>query len=272
MKKLFKFLVRALLFYWGFSFLIGMFRFFNQQPDQSYLESSQLDSTNFDYYHQRIWKTYNGNNFSLSFTSSLDETVSSGERRNEFPYPAYQQNRYEAYWGKVYEHLTLEQSTVINDIRDSLSSIMIHDGLDTYQAADLIVTFIQDIPYTLIKSDECNEEDPDRCLGNMKYGILSPTEFMYELHGDCDTRAVFLFKLLDYFGYDPIIVVSKEYGHAMIAINIPTSGEYIEYRGIRYYFWETTAKGWQSGMLPPSYPEVDYWHVALSTESLNYEL
>ena len=53
----------------------------------------------------------------------------------------------------------------------------------------------------------------------------------------------------------------------MIALNIPTQGDYIEHRGVRYYYWETTAVGWPAGMLPPSVSNSDYWEVALSSKS-----
>ena len=87
---------------------------------------------------------------------------------------------------------------------------------------------------------------------------------MYELNGDCDTRAVILYELLNRMGYETIIVVSREYGHAMIAVDLPIIGDHIEYKGRHYYFWETTAKGWKAGMLPPSYPQIPYWKVALA--------
>jgi hypothetical protein len=264
LKKFFRRLVYALLFYWAFNFIINLYRSVELLPLDC-IEISQLDSISGDYLHSRTWKNYQGSLTScMHFRSNYASATNSNSYRNAFPHPRYNDEKYEAYWGKVYRQLSSEQSDVLYQIKDSLSNIMIKEGLDAYQTADLLVTFIQDIPYTLIKSDDCTEEDEDSCVGNQKFGLLTPTEFMYQLKGDCDTRAVFLFKLLGDFGYDPLIVVSKEYRHAMIAINLPTAGDFIEHEGIRYYFWETTAKGWQSGMLPPSYPNVNYWEVALS--------
>lgn len=188
--------------------------------------------------------------------------------RIQLQHPPYRQDYYEEYWGRVYGHLVARESLEINQLADSLMNIIIQEGYDHYEAADLAVSMIQDIPYSLIKSDECEDADVKPCIGNQKFGLLAPSEFLYELHGDCDTRAVLLHQLLSKLGYETIVVVSREYEHAMIAIHLPVAGDHIEYKGIPYYFWETTAKGWRAGMLPPSYPQVSYWRVALGPMQL----
>ena len=69
--------------------------------------------------------------------------------------------------------------------------------------------------------------------------------------------------ILEHMGYDPMIVVSDEYAHAMLALNLPAQGDYIRYAGKKYYFWETTATGWGIGMLPPESNNKEYWKKAL---------
>jgi hypothetical protein len=263
-KKFFKYLIRAILFYWGFSMLIGLVKFFNLPKAKECYEFSELDSLSGYYLHQRSWKAYETSMYGcISYLASDSDRNTSYSKRVALPYPKYDKDHYEDYWGKVYESLNQIPSEVVSDLKDSLTAIIIQEGYDHYETADLIVSMIQDIPYTLIKRDGCTDDDIQPCVGNQKFGLMAPSEFMYDLNGDCDTRAVFLHKLLTQLGYDTVVVVSREYGHAMIAINLPVSGDYIEYQGVPYYFWETTAKGWKVGMLPPSYPETKYWHIAL---------
>jgi hypothetical protein len=268
-KKFFKFALRALLIYWGFNMLIGLIKYLNRPPVKDCIEYSQIDTLSHDFFHQRSWNVYGSSQQEcMGFnTQKVDHDLSLSQR-NDFPYPTYRKDSYASYWGKVYHRLSSMESTALTNIHDSLTHLIIQNEYDHIQTAEMVVSMIQDIPYSLIKTDECLSEDVQPCLGNEKFGLLSPSEFMYELHGDCDTRAVLLYKLLSSLGYDTIIVVSREYGHAMIAINLPTSGDYIEYQGVPYYFWETTAKGWRVGMLPPSYPEVDYWHIALGPQNI----
>ena len=132
----------------------------------------------------------------------------------------------------------------------------------------MIVTFVQDIPYSYVLNIDCDDyQTGDKpCIGNVALGLLSPYEFIHSLYGDCDTRAVLIYTILEELGFDPMIVVSDEYAHAMLALNIPASGDHLTYRGNNYYFWETTAKGWPIGMLPPTTNNVNYWKIALVNE------
>ena len=150
----------------------------------------------------------------------------------------------------------------IQFLADSLYDEAIENNLGEYEFASMVVSFIQDIPYSYIKPAECPDTNKP-CSGNVRFGIYSPYEFMHTLSGDCDTRAVLLFTMFDYLGYNPMIVISENYLHAMLALNIQASGDYITYNQKKYYFWETTGKDWDIGILPPSYSNVAYWKVAL---------
>ena len=267
MRKFLKRIGQLFLLYWGFNILIILYRAFSYSSFDC-VEVSDYNPDTQNYLHTRGWKDYQGViQNCMEFEGRFTDYDLSYNTREGLPYPHYEDPHYATYWGNVYQTLVTERSSTFDAVRDSLAAIILNQNLDAYEAANLLVTFVQDIEYTLIKTDDCTDDDNRRCLGNQKFGLLTPTEFLYELQGDCDTRAVFLFKLLADFGYDPIVVISREYLHAMIAINLPASGDYIEHQGIKYYFWETTAAGWQAGMLPPSYPTVDYWKVALSLQT-----
>lgn len=216
-----------------------------------------------DRMHQRNWNMmYHSNSFCTSYESSEALSLSTGEKRNEIE--AYR-TAYEDVWGEIYRQLVNESRLSIDFLADSLIQIANHEKLSNLELAELVVTFVQDIPYSYVRSRPCSESNNHGkpCIGNITYGLLSPYEFLHSLYGDCDTRAVLIYTLLDTLGFDPMIVVSREYAHAMLALNISASGDHLKYRGKNYYFWETTGVGWPIGMLPPNSNNVKYWKIAL---------
>lgn len=213
--------------------------------------------------HQRTWELKKA---SLSFCASYksEEAISGASKvfRNNMRLGT---NDYIEYWGSVYRNLVTGSRSDLKFLVDSLTNISKEKNLSRTNLAQMVVSFIQDIPYSYVLNQPCETFDTKGkpCLGNTDLGILSPYEFMHTLYGDCDTRAVIIYALLEAMGFDPMIVVSNQYAHAMLALNIPSSGDHIKHRGNNYYFWETTAKGWPIGMLPPSTNNINYWKIAL---------
>ncbi len=137
----------------------------------------------------------------------------------------------------------------LNLIYNTFNSIRNNNNYTRYQFADIIVSFVQDIPYSLIP----NPQD-----------IYAPVEFMKKYTGDCDTRTVFLYIMLKKFNYDVTILNSFMYKHSILGINLATSGtNYKYYNGKRYYAWETTAKGYKRGWMPTKYADMNFWHKGL---------
>ncbi|MEQ9402413.1 MAG: hypothetical protein RIM99_02405 [Cyclobacteriaceae bacterium] len=219
-----------------------------------------------DRLHQRDWSL---NNPSISFCTSYESveslSLSLGQKRNRMSIQAME---YADLWGTVYRNLVKDAKPSIAFLTDSLRRVGREKKLSRKGLAEMIVTFVQDIPYSYVLNQPCETFDTKGkpCLGNITLGILTPYEFLHSLYGDCDTRAVLIYTLLEEFGFDPMIVVSNQYAHAMLALNLPATGDHLKYRGNNYYFWETTTKGWPIGMLPPSTNNVSYWDVALVNE------
>lgn len=217
--------------------------------------------------HERAWQLTSQSSFFCTQYQTYHALYEKAEEgRNNV---VYQLEDYENFWGVVYQNLVNESRNQLSFIADSLQEISIERALSKPELAELLVTFIQDIPYSFVLGENCSEAETNgkKCIGNIPLGILSPYGFLHTLYGDCDTRAVLLFVILEELGFDPMIVISNEYAHAMLALNIPSTGEYLEHQGKNYYFWETTSKGWPIGMLPPSMNNVDYWKIALVHES-----
>lgn len=219
-----------------------------------------------DRHHQREWYVYEqAAIYCLEYQSldSLNELES--RERSEMRIRLSESN----FWGAVYNHLVNQGRGKLNYLADSLSNVAYDNSMSRLDLARLTVSFVQDIPYSYVIPSSCDELNTGGkpCLGNVPFGIIGPYEFVHTLYGDCDTRAVLLYVLLEKMNYDPMIVVSTEYAHAMLALNIPAQGDYLSFAGKKYYFWETTATGWSIGMLPPDTNNIDYWEIALVNES-----
>jgi len=219
-----------------------------------------------DRVHERAWTfdSFRGS-FCMTYESQDEVSRSAFKYRNSL---SSNQSLYEKYWGDIYRKLVEVGKKPIKFLKDSLEEVAIEKRLSRVEQASLVVSFVQDIPYSYVISKACEEVEDEGhpCLGETFLGILSPYEFIHSLYGDCDTRSVLIYTLLEEMGFDPMIVISKEYAHAMLAVHLPAVGDYLTYQRKNYYFWETTGKNWPVGVLPPSSKNVDYWKVALVNE------
>lgn len=173
----------------------------------------------------------------------------------------------EDYWKSIYAQIYNEQKDQVQFLTTKLSHLQKTNKYDRNEFARVIVSLVQDIPYTLVLDlNKCEDQTDYKgpCVSNVKYGLYSPVEFLYHLKGDCDTRTLLIYTLLKHFDYNPIIMTSKEYLHSMIAVDIQTTGDHILHNGKKFYFWETTAKGWDAGILPPGTRVKSYWKKTLT--------
>ena len=149
-------------------------------------------------------------------------------------------------------------------------------SLSKRKFAEIIVSMVQYIPYNIVAQESCfkaqisNDSIRDmifsgiECEGNIYGGVYSPIELVKKMKGDCDSRTLFIYTVLKKFNYDVVILNSDLYAHSIIGLNIPSSGRYKSYKGKRYYTWETTAKGFDLGILPADFSNMKYWYVALT--------
>lgn len=239
------------------------YRVSSYDPD---CEEVSLSNNSGDKLHRRFWGFKEQNNTYCVTYQSLD-SIERLEREKRLDMLI--NYREENFWGSIYASLVNQTGTKLDYLADSLYSVARENDYSKLDLVRLIVSFVQDIPYSYVIPSNCDEYQTDGkpCIGNIPYGITSPYEFVHSLHGDCDTRAVLLYVLLEKLQFFPMIVVSDEYAHAMLAIDLPAQGDFIRYAGRKYYFWETTATGWSIGMLPPDTNNVDYWEIALVNES-----
>ena len=219
-------------------------------------------------WHDRHWKSYNGDEYATSLLMGENDNKESRTFRNNLIY-TYDD------LGQVYQSLEKHDRDALHKVIDKLDSIKRNSKLSYNGFAKVIMSMVQDIPYVLVHDYSCLEvskygsefykewhKKGKPCLPNTKYGIQAPAEFIYDLKGDCDTRTMFVYSVFKHYKYDVAILNSDYYGHSIIGINIASHGDFLKYKGKRYYFWETTSKDWEVGVLPPDMPNPDKFYVA----------
>lgn len=241
----------------------------SEEIDEDYYEEVYIEAdsiSDFGVWHSRKWQDpAEYNDYFMAYALEKQEMEKSSYIRNNYEWAG--EYDYSNYWGYVYRYLSQKDSAALQPVVDSLMQVATSLSLNRVQLANMVVSFVQDIPYAYIKGDKCTEEENDApCLGNMRYGLLAPIEFLYTLKGDCDTRTTLLYNLLNRMKLKTVVFISDQYAHAMLGINIPSKGDYLKHKGLKYYFWETTNIGWQSGMLPQDMNNLNYWKIALDHE------
>ena len=244
----------------------------NEQPKPH--EAEPHDENDKLLSHQQQWQDYNFSSYKGKLEIWESNYEDSHDYKNTKLKPKNSRNPRE-YWGSIYAQLVRHDTEYMERILDTFIQIGRSKKLNELEFAQVIVSCVQSIPYVLVYRKDCSElakTNPalaelarqHSCKGNVPYGLQSPAEFMQDLQGDCDTRTVFLFTILDKLGYKVAILNSDTYGHSMLGVGLPATGKYLDYRGQHYYFWETTAKGWNIGTLPPEMGQTKHWYVVLA--------
>lgn len=117
--------------------------------------------------------------------------------------------------------------------------------LSTLDAAQLVVTFVQAIPY------EIPEREP--------FGMLAPALVASKRKGDCDSKSLLAHLLLRELGIDSVMLGSSAHHHGMLGIALPVPGTKLGYRGRDYAFTEMTAKGSPIGHINPRLLSPNDW-------------
>ena len=88
--------------------------------------------------------------------------------------------------------------------------------------------------------------------------FIPPLTAAYGATGDCDSRAVVAAIILERLGVDSILMVSHEYSHAMLGVDVPGGGQRFAFKGKKYLVGETTAKV-GIGMVPADMADWSKW-------------
>lgn len=226
--------------------------------------------------HYRIWNDYEGRKYETWLEVMKSDFDKASANRTNLPYEI--KTTYD-YSSLVYSLKEFDKDR-LTLLYHAFDSIKTKNKLDEKQFAEMIVSCIQDIPYTLILDNTCDARMYDdafiqgyinkggHCEGNIKYGLYSPVEFSGNLLGDCDTRTLLLYTILSHFNYDVAMLGSTVYRHSLLAIHLPYAGTSKVIQGKQYLLWETTAPDMKPGEIPLEISNTDNWQVNLLSKQI----
>jgi len=246
------------------------------KKEEAVKESTKIESedTVKVFTSSRVWKDNYGKNYSGDLTVRERDYIRLNNHIDSYTPPSGGN-----FWGNLYDYIERTDTPSLDLVLETFKEINKSQQLNQMEFAEMVVSCIQDIPYSLVFQAKClsanSYEDsikrvlvdcPDCCIGNIKYGIQNPVSFIQTLKGDCDTRTVIIYSILKHFNYDVAIVNSDFYRHSILGINIPSSGLYKLHNGKKYVLWETTAKYFEIGKLSTAFDDVTHWNVVLTSK------
>jgi len=149
-------------------------------------------------------------------------------------------------WARIYQIVYARSFPAIISIANGFNEIFRNENLNGKDRVSFVVSFVQHMKY----------KRPGGTLD-----LLAPLGTLAKRYGDCDTKAMLLYVLLERMGIDCAMMWSQKYKHAMLGINISTRGKYKMLSGKKYYFLETTYPGWAIGELPPDFRNKRFWFI-----------
>lgn len=182
------------------------------------------------------------------------------------------------FFTELYQKLESNDASKLDSLVELFKNRIEEKQLSPIKSAEMVTTFIQEIPYFLVHDLDCktavatsnsdfmtqyhSENKP--CLPNIPGGVQSPYEFVHNLKGDCDTRSLLAFTILKKLGISASVWVSETYGHSIVGVGLPVgAGSYKEINGVKHYATELTAKGFRLGMISPENQNMSNWEITL---------
>lgn len=127
-------------------------------------------------------------------------------------------------WARAYRMIYRESAPRLDRLAVQLDMLLPEDPTD---AARSLLQWTQGFTY------ERDLEGAD---------FVDPLTAAYEGRGDCDSRAMVAAIILERRGIDSILMVSAEYSHALLGVDVPGGGQRFKFEDKDYLVGETTAK------------------------------
>jgi hypothetical protein len=128
-------------------------------------------------------------------------------------------------WARYYRMVYKESSARLDSLTQAFSSSL--PANDPTESARRVLAWVQGFLY-------------ERNFAGIDF--VPPLTAAFEKRGDCDSRAMVMAIILEHLGIDSVLMVSREYSHAMLAVDVPGGGQRFTYKGKAYLVAETTAK------------------------------
>jgi hypothetical protein len=128
----------------------------------------------------------------------------------------------------------------ISTVVEAFYDIAVQEGYDRQQTVNLVISFVQSLPYT---SDDVTTAFDEY--------VRYPLETLVDGGGDCEDTSILTSALLDAMNNE--VVLLNFPGHVAVGVNIEVAGSYFSYEGENYFYLETTGEGWEIGTIPTEY-------------------
>ena len=223
----------------------------------------------------REWEDYDGNKYEGYYKLKQSDINKAHIYKNNLSIPQSNLDQYD----QIVYSLKEYDKTKLNGLYHLFDSIQAKNKLSKIKFAEMVVSFVQDIPYVLILEEDCNPalysdsftrkylSNPEaKCDGFQRFGINTPLEFLYNLNGDCDTRSLLLYTILSHYDYDVALMSSEFYGHSILGINLPLNGLAYQYENQQYILWETTRANVKPGIISNEISNLNNWRISLKSK------
>ena len=157
-------------------------------------------------------------------------------------------------WAEVYRRIYNYSSPQMKPVLAGFNRIFTKEKFEMRDRVYFVITLVQNIKY----------ERPGGALD-----LFPPLATMAYRFGDCDSKALLLYVILERMGVDCAMLWSYNYKHAMLGIKVNARGEYLTANGKKYYFLETTYPNWDVGELPPEFGNTKFWFIAEIDANVN---
>ena len=150
-------------------------------------------------------------------------------------------------WGEVYRRIYNHSSQRMNSIFTGINKIFMGEKFDDRDKIYFVITFVQNITYGR----------PGGVLD-----LFPPLGTIAYRFGDCDSKTMLLYVILEKMSVDCAMLWSHNYKHAMLGIRVNGRGNFLTANGKKYYFLETTYPNWEVGIIPPEFNNTKFWFIS----------
>jgi hypothetical protein len=161
-------------------------------------------------------------------------------------------------WAEVYRRVYNFSVPQMKNVLQGFNKIFVEEKFAANDKVQFVITFIQNITYGR----------PGGALD-----LFPPIGTLAYRYGDCDSKALLLYVILEKMGVDCAMLWSFNYKHAMLGIKASARGDYLTTNSKKYYFLETTYPNWNIGDLPPEFNNTRFWFIEeIDSQGLQREL
>jgi hypothetical protein len=128
-------------------------------------------------------------------------------------------------WARYYRMVYKESAARLDSLVDAFARNL--PTADPTESARRVLAWVQGFLY-------------ERDFAGIDF--VPPLTAAFGGRGDCDSRAMVMAIILEKLGIDSVLMVSRDYSHAMLAVDVPGGGQRFPLNGRSYLVAETTAK------------------------------